>query len=44
MRPLRLAITGNEKGPSLIKIIEIYGVEKIELILKGFFKDEIHNR
>lgn len=44
MRPLRLALTGEEKGPSLIKIIEIYGQEKIIKILKGFFKDEIHNR
>ncbi|BDV03762.1 MAG: glutamate--tRNA ligase [Candidatus Hepatoplasma scabrum] len=38
MHPLRLAITGREQGPSLIKTIEIYGKDKTRLILEGFLK------
>ncbi|CRX37073.1 / gltX / Glutamate--tRNA ligase /:564365 Reverse [Candidatus Hepatoplasma crinochetorum] len=44
MHPLRLAFTGKEQGPSLIKTIQIYGKEKAKLILERFLKDEIHYR
>lgn len=44
MHPLRLAFTGKEQGPSLIKTIQIYGKEKTKLILERFLKDEIHYR
>lgn len=44
MHPLRLAFTGKEQGPSLLKTIEIYGKEKTELILERFLQNEIHHR
>lgn len=44
MHPLRIAFTGKEQGPGLIKTIQIYGKEKAKLILERFLKDEIHYR